>query len=44
MKRSQFSEEQTAHAVRRPEGGTPAGDVCRQLGISEAPLYQWKLR
>lgn len=42
MKRSKFSEEQIAYALRQAEGGTPAGDVCRQLGISEATFYQWK--
>ena len=42
MKRSKFSEEQIAYALRQAESGTPAGDVCRQLGISEATFYQWK--
>ena len=42
MKRTEFSEEQIAYALRQAEGGTPAGDVCRQLGISEATFYQWK--
>ena len=23
-------------------GGTPAGDVARQLGVSEATIYLWK--
>jgi putative transposase len=34
MKRS-FSEEQVAHALRQAEQGTPVGDVCRQLSVSE---------
>jgi putative transposase len=42
MKRSKFSEDQIAYALRQAEGGTPAADVCRQLGISEATLYLWK--
>ena len=42
MKRSKFSEEQIAYALRQAESGTPAGDGCRQLGISEATFYQWK--
>ncbi len=42
MKRSKFSEEQIAYALRQAEGGTPAADVCRQLGISEATFYLWK--
>lgn len=36
MKRSKFSEEQIAYALRQAESGTPAADICRQLGISEA--------
>jgi putative transposase len=42
MKRSKFSEDQIAYALRQAEGGTPAVDVCRQLGISEATFYLWK--
>ena len=42
MKRSKFSEEQVAYALRQAESGTPVGDVCRQLGVSEATFYIWK--
>jgi putative transposase len=42
MKRSKFSEEQIAYALRQAEGGAPAADVSRQLGISEATFYLWK--
>src|SRR5574342_202741 len=44
MKRSKFSEEQVAYALRQAEAGTPVGDVCRQLGIAEATFYVWKKR
>lgn len=36
MKRSRFSEEQIIYAIRQAESGTPIGDLCRQLGVSEA--------
>jgi putative transposase len=36
MKRSKFSEEQIAYALRQVEGGSPVADVCRQIGVSEA--------
>ena len=42
MKRSKFTEEQIAYALRQVEGGTPVTDVCRQLGASEASFYVWK--
>lgn len=42
MKRSKFSEEQIAYPLRQAESGTPVGDVCRQIGVSEATFYQWK--
>jgi putative transposase len=42
MKRSKFSEEQIAYALRQAESGTPVGDVCGQLGIREATFYAWK--
>jgi len=42
MKKSKFTEEQIAYALRQVEGGTPPADVCRQLGVSEATFYIWK--
>ena len=42
MKRSKFSEEHVAYALRQAEAGTAVGDVCRQVGISEATFYAWK--
>ena len=42
MKRSRFSDEKIAYALRQAEGGTPVADVCRQMGVSEATFYVWK--
>ena len=42
MKRSKFSEEQVVYAMRQVEAGSPVGDICRQLGVSEATFYTWK--
>jgi hypothetical protein len=36
MKRWEFSEGQGAYALRQADTHTPVGDVCRQLGVSEA--------
>jgi putative transposase len=42
MKRSRYSDEQIAYALRQADGGAPVADVCRQMGISEATFYIWK--
>ena len=42
MNRSKFSEEQIVYAIRQAEAGTPVGDLCRQLGVSDATFYAWK--
>src|ERR1700722_4729238 len=42
MKRSRFTDEQIAYALRQAESGTAVADVCRQIGISEATFYIWK--
>ena len=42
MKTSKFTEEQIAYTRRLAESGTPVGDVCRQMGISEATFYIWR--
>ena len=44
MKRSRYSDEQIAYALRQAESGTAVADVCRQLGIREAAFYVWKKR
>ncbi len=36
MKRSRFSEEQIVYALLQAEGGTPVGDLCRELGSAGA--------
>lgn len=42
MKKSRFSEEQIAFALRQAEGGTPIVEVCRKMGISEQTFFRWK--
>jgi len=42
MKRSKFTEEQIAFALKQAELGTPVAEVCRKMGISEATFYLWK--
>lgn len=42
MRKSKFTEEQIALALRQGEAGTPPAEICRRLGITEATFYRWK--
>ena len=42
MKKSRFTEEQIAFALRQHEGGTAIGEVVRKLGITEQTFYRWR--
>ena len=44
MKKSRYSAEQVAFALRQAESGTPVPDVCRKIGIAEQTFYRWKKR
>ena len=42
MKKSKFTEQQIAFALRQVETGTKVKDVIRQLGTTEQTSYPWK--
>jgi putative transposase len=42
IRKSTFTEEQIAYALRQAESGTPMPEVCRKLGISEQTFYRRK--
>lgn len=43
MKKTRYTEEQIAFALKQAETGTRVGDVCRKTGISEATFYIYGL-
>ncbi|CAD7714550.1 hypothetical protein LMG31886_10820 [Xanthomonas hydrangeae] len=42
MKKSRFTEEQIAYALKQVELGMSVGEVCRKMGIAEATFYVWR--
>ena len=42
MKKSRFTEQQIAFALKQQEVGTPVDEICRKMGISDATFYKWK--
>jgi putative transposase len=42
MKKTRFTDEQIAFALRQTETGTPVKEVIRKMGISEQTFYRWK--
>jgi len=42
MKKSRFTEEQIAFALRQAETGTAVAEVIRKMGVSEQTFYRWK--
>ena len=42
MRRTKFTEEQIAFAVKQAETGAPVMEVIRKMGITEQTFYRWK--
>ena len=42
VKKSKYTEQQIAFALKQAELGTPVEEVCRKMGISDATFYNWK--
>jgi putative transposase len=42
MKKTKFTEQQIAFALKQADAGTRVDEVCRKMGISEATFYNWK--
>ena len=41
MKKSRFTDEQIAFALKQAETGTRIDEICRKMGISDATFYKW---
>ena len=42
MRKSKFTEELIAYALKQAELGIGVDDVCRKMGISSATYYKWR--
>jgi putative transposase len=42
MKKSRYSEEQIAMALRQVEAGAPVAEVCRKMRVAESTFFRWK--
>lgn len=42
MKKSKFTDEQIAFALKQAEGGTTVAEITRRMGVTEATFYRWK--
>jgi DNA invertase Pin-like site-specific DNA recombinase len=42
LRKSKFTDEQIAMALRQAKGGTPAAEICRKMEVTEATFYRWK--
>jgi putative transposase len=42
MKKTRFTETQIVKALKEYDGGRKTEDICRELQISKATLYNWK--
>ena len=44
MKKSRFTESQIVAIIARNERGEKVKDLCRELGVSDATIHNWKAK
>ena len=44
MKRSRYSDSQIISILKQAEAGTPATELCREHGMSDATFYKWRAK
>jgi putative transposase len=42
MKKSRFTEQQVAYALRQAESGISVEEITRKMGVTQATFYRWK--
>jgi putative transposase len=42
VKKSKYTDEQIAFALKQAELGTSVDEVCRKMAISDATFYNWR--
>lgn len=40
--KKRYSEEQIIQVIKRHEAGSRVDDLCREMGISSATIYNWR--
>lgn len=43
-RKSRFTPEQIAYALKQSEAGVPITEICRKYGVSQATFYRWKAK
>ena len=41
-RKSKFSAEQIAYALKQVEAGVPVAEVCRKYGVAQQTYYRWR--
>ncbi len=44
MTKSKFTDSQVMEALKRVEAGLAVPEICRELGISSATFYKWRVK
>ena len=42
MKKSRFTEQQVAYALRQAESGVHVDEITRKMGVTHTTFYRWK--